>query len=301
MPRGVQRFKTAEQQTVIALDTRTMSALVADVDDYLLDPGACFNIGGSGGDRTIKGIAGGREGRFIELCNTLGNNIFLQNEATSSVAGNRILTGLPNGASYQIPPNGAVLLSYNNEVNRWLIMSSYSTYVPEDDANIASLFRNRTPRRSGGLISQGTNLLNLAAGLSGYMKLAVNVYLSGDIADQAFGTTAITVSFTLPQAGTALVLVAGMAARSTVGSAIVGTQIGARFNSDTPVVLNGDNGVIGSGGDNYNDVSLFGIYAKSLSAGANTATLCWGNNSGQSWHLVASGGQPSVLAVLYPG
>lgn len=148
MPRGISRYRGAEKQTVLELDTRTQTALSADVDDYDLSIGACFNIGGSGADRTIKGIAGGREGRVIELVNVLGYNIFLLNEATTSIAGNRILTGLPSSASFQLAPNASIFLTYNNTVNRWVVIHGLVNFYPELDANLACLFRNRPAQRS---------------------------------------------------------------------------------------------------------------------------------------------------------
>lgn len=121
MPRGIQRFKAPETLTIIELDTRTKSALTANVDDYDLSVGACFNVGGTGGIWAITGIAGGTAGRVISLINYLSLSIILPNESGSSLAQNRILT--PSGLQYLLTPNQQIFLSYSNEVNRWIISS----------------------------------------------------------------------------------------------------------------------------------------------------------------------------------
>lgn len=299
MPRGVSRLRQAELQTILALNTRTMSALSADVDDYDLSVGACFNVGGDVADRTIKGIAGGTEGRFIELCNTLGYNIFLQNEATTSLAQNRILTGLPNGASYMIPANGAVLLSYNNEVNRWLIMSNFSSYAPEDDANVAALFRNETPRRSGGVMSQGSALQKVAVGLSGYLKGAFKIKTDGDVGAQAMGTigTNSSITFTLPQSGDCIFAIAGTAFPGV--TVVTGCGLGIKIDTGAIQQLcDFDSWNNGSGADAVGDIALFGIWGQTLAAGSHTAAICF---RGTNYGLRANATQPAVIVAFYPG
>ncbi len=295
MPRGISRHRGAEKQTILDLDSRTMAALSADVDDYDLSTGCSISIGGSGADRTIKGIAGGREGRVIELVNVLGYYIFLQNEATSSIAGNRILTGLSGGASYSIAPNAAVFLSYNNTVNRWIVVAnSVGTYVPETDANIASLFRNTAPVRARGMLSAAAG-----SGL-GLLKAKFTAKVSGDTGSQAFGAvTGAQVSFTLPAAGNVIVAVSGTAYVG-IGQVLTAVQIGARFDSDTALILNNCSSQNGAGADMVGDCPLFGIWGKSLAAGAHTADLCWGDSIG-NYGLRSNASEPAVIVVLYPG
>lgn len=292
MPRGISRHRAAEPQTSLVLDARTMSALSADVDDYDLSTGACFSIGGSGADRTIKGIAGGTEGRFIELVNVLGYNIFLQHEATSSIAGNRILTGQPSNASYQIPVNGAVLLSYNNTVNRWVVMHGAISYTPETDANVAALFRHGPLIRAGGMLSQGF----------GSLKTAFTAKVSGDTTNQAFGAVAgAQVSFSMPKAGNAIIAVSGSIYSSIPN--VAGTpsaSLGARFDADTALALSSLSEANSGGSDYVNSSPMFGIWGKSLAAGAHTADLCWGESSG-NYGLYSNAALPAVIIVFYPG
>jgi hypothetical protein len=302
MPRGISRHRGAEKQTILDLDTRTITALAADTDDWAdLLVGAAFAIGCTGADRTVKGIAGGREGRTIELINVLGYNVFLQNEATSSVAGNRILTGMPSNASFQIPPNGAVFLTYNNTVNRWVVAHGNVNYYPETDANVAVLFRNKKPNRAGGMMTQGT-FLQLLGTSQGFLKPKFTAKTSGDIGNQAFGVVSgAQVSFTMPAAGDVIVAVHATSKSGTPGAVVaIASAIGVRFDSDTALVLNSVDMVNGGGSDYINAFPLFGVWGKSLAAGAHTADLCWGDSSG-NYGMYADASHPAVIAVLYPG
>ncbi len=298
MPRGVSRHKGAEKQTILILDTRTMSALAADANDYDLSVGACFNIGGTA-DRTITGIAGGTEGRVIQLVNTLGYNIFLSNESSSSVAANRILTTMHGGGTFTLPANGSVFLSYNNVVNRWVVLHGTPTaYTPETDANATALFRSIPGNRSGGMMAAG-NFLRLLGTSQGFLKPKFATKTSGDTATQAFGVVAgCQVSFTLPVAGDVIVAVSASAFSSF--QVINALQIGVRFDADTPLILGSCSLTNGAGADFVGDEHLIGVWGKNLTAGAHTADLCWGDSVG-NYTMYSNATHPAVIAVFYPG
>jgi hypothetical protein len=80
----------------------------------------------------------------------------------------------------------------------------------------------------------------------------------------------------------------------------IASAIGVRFDSDTALVLNSVDMVNGGGSDYINAFPLFGVWGKSLAAGAHTADLCWGDSSG-NYGMYADASHPAVIAVLYPG
>jgi hypothetical protein len=303
MPRGVTRARLSEVQTTLLLDVRTKSAFGADQNDLDLTVGAMFCLSTSGGPRTITGIAGGVDGREIELVNVGTDNIFLQNEGTNSAASNRIKTGLASGGSFTLAPGQSVWLSYSGTLGRWVVNQFTMTFDPELDSPLQLMLGGvRNIKRSGGAVQQGTGLQNLVSGLSGYLKVAQTIYTGGNISSQAFGpVTSIRASFTLPKAGFCIVVVCATHDHTVVESTNVSWNWGARFDSDSAQEIGNAGAGVGSGGDFWATFPFCGFWGKSLAAGAHTADLCWGNSSGQSAVLLANSTTPASIMVLYPG
>lgn len=304
MPRGIFRFGAAEILSTLLLDTRTRAFLTADTNDYDLSVGTKQEIGGSGGDWAVTGITGGAEGRAIELTNVSAKTINLVNESASSLAANRILTGLVNGATFSLLPNQSIWLTYSNYLGRWSIAHGAQTFDSETDAPLTALFRGaRQSSRFRPFMDSAreTFLRALGAG-QGFMKLAIAAKVSGDSANQAFGAlSGCQVSFTTASAGEALVIVHGVIKTDLPGLRILpSAKIGARFDADTPQELDRLDEDNGGGSDYVNADGLTGIWHKSLTAGAHTADLCFGEGSGQ-FGLYSSATIPAVIAVLYPG
>lgn len=291
MGRGIQRLRAAEKQTTLILDSRTKSALAADQNDYDLAVGSCFNLSTSGGARSLTGIAGGTEGRVIQLVNVGGDYIYLLNESASSLAQDRILTALPSGQTFNLAPNMSVFLSYNNVVNRWLVLHSSVVFDPEVDTPIATMLGGlRSFKRAAGLMTRSL----------GSLRVKFKALTTGDKGTQAFGVVAgAQVSFSMPAGGDVLVLVSGTS-YTGIAQALYGLSLGARFDADAALVLQSANLNNGAGGDYVGDVPMMGFWGKSLAAGAHTADLCWGDAVG-NYGLRANAAQPLVVAVLYPG
>ena len=294
MPRGVSRLRQAEKQTTLVLDSRTQSALVADANDYDLTVGACFNIGATGADRSITGIAGGVEGRVIQLVNTLGQNIFLVNESSSSLAQNRILTALASGASFKLSPNNSVFLSYNNVIGRWVICRGQDAFDPVTDTNLTSIVRGQ------GVRTHGSSLVRsfLGAGLS----VAFGVFTSGDVTKQSFAEVAIsTVNFTMAKSGNVFVVALGEL-DTAPGINRLTSQFGVAFDGAASKQLNIYDVNNGAGDDHTYNVAQLAIWAQSLSSGSHTAKISWGTGTGvaQNVALMANVNTPLIIAVFYP-
>jgi hypothetical protein len=310
--------------------------LGADANDYDIGAGAAFNIGCTGADRTITGIAGGTEGRVIQLINTLGYNVTLSNEGTGSIAGNRILTALPANAPFVLYPNQSVFLTYNNIVNRWVLAHYVQTYDPPTDPVLSSLIRGdksgvaapagmmqarnilRTdPKtdsawlsllctlrnrsiRSGGMMAAGAFLQRQASQL-GFLKAKVATKTSGTTSAQSFGVVSgCQASFTMPVAGDVVIFVAGsLKTQISTAKFTPNSQIGGRFDSDSAQIFNTLYMNNGAGSDWVDDFPLMGFWYKNLAAGSHTADLCWGSTGG--YDLYSDSTNPAVVGVLYPG
>ena len=87
------------------------------------------DLSGPSGAFTINGIAGGpnRSGKYLILENATGQTMTLANQSgTDPTPGNRILTGFSADHSYTNNP-GMVTLIYNDNVSRWIVLSSNGT------------------------------------------------------------------------------------------------------------------------------------------------------------------------------
>jgi hypothetical protein len=294
MPRGITRHKASEEQTTLILDSRTKAALAADADDYDLIVGTVFNLLTSGGARSVTGILGGTEGRVIQIVNVGTDYIYLVNESSSSTATARILTALPAGATFNLAPNMSVFLSYNNTVNRWLVMHSSVVFDPEVDTPLANML-GRTRQR----MLRATSMMAISRGS---YKAKFTSKTGGDVANQAFGVVSgAQVSFSIPVGGDVIVAVSGTLKSLVAGvAAAPGAKLGARFNSDAALSLAEVAHNNGGGGDYTNSHAMFGVWGKNLAAGSHTADLCWGESSG-NYGLYANAALPAVIVVLYPG
>jgi hypothetical protein len=67
----------------------------------------------SGAAQTITGIANGVDGKILTLMNVAAATATLANNSGSSLAANRILTGMMGGASLQVGPGQSVQLMYD--------------------------------------------------------------------------------------------------------------------------------------------------------------------------------------------
>jgi hypothetical protein len=68
----------------------------------------------------LHGITGGQNGKVLELYNTSGQTMRIQNESgAESTASNRITTG--TGASYEVRNMGSARLIYNSTDSRWVL------------------------------------------------------------------------------------------------------------------------------------------------------------------------------------
>jgi len=300
MPRGVSRFRAAEQQTVLLLDSRTKAALTADVDNYSLLEGASFAIGGTGGTWTINGIAGGTAGRVIELVNYLALPVWLGHEKTSSLAQNRINTSMPGNAVFILNPGASIFMSYSNDLNRWVVLHSAVIFDPELDTPLATLLATvRGFKRGGGMMTK-SRFVQLLGSSQGFLKTKFTNKISGDTATQAFGVVSgCQVSFSLPAQGDVIV---GVSASAFPGIAqiLTGLTIGVRFNSDTAIALGTDSIINGGGDDFVGEVHMCALFGKNLAAGAHTADLCWGD-ANANYTLYSNSTRPATITVWYPG
>jgi hypothetical protein len=74
----------------------------------------------NGGGETISGIAGGTDGVIVHLYPRQGTSLTIENEGTSSLAANRILTW--SAVNVSIVNNGGCTLIYDGTVQRWRII-----------------------------------------------------------------------------------------------------------------------------------------------------------------------------------
>lgn len=212
MPRGVSRHRAAERQTTLILDSRTKAAFGADQNDLDLQVGSCFNLSTSGGARSVTGIAGGTEGRVIQLVNVGTDYIYLVNESTASVASNRILTALPSGQIFSLAPSMSVFLSYNNVAGRWLVMHSSVVFDPEVDTPLAAMLSGVRQRviRGGGLMARSLGSdqnRSEARATGGNQTISSGTYVD---------VTSATTTFTVATAG-----IVKISARASIYSAIL--------------------------------------------------------------------------------
>jgi len=291
MPRGISRLRQAEKQNTLILQTFTKTALAADVNDYDLSVGACFNIGATGADRTITGILGGIEGRVIELVNYLTFNLLFPNESLLSVAGNRFVT--PDGSTYVLGPNKSIILSYNNAVNRWIIVSTGTTFDPVTDTPMTALLRGNIMRRSasslfGSLVGSG-------------LAVAFASYTFGDITKQNFAEVSGTdISFTTKRPGNCFAIAIGT---NYAAASFMWSKFGVAFDGDTSPELNVIKIGNGAGDDLTYDMVHTAVWVKNLTVGAHFARIWWGKDPSnpQNIGLRCNATQPLVIAVLYPG
>lgn len=80
----------------------------------LIGPASNFQIGG---------IQAAEHDRIVTLYNRAGSSLEVYNEDISSIDSNRIHTG--TGGTFAIYPGGNVSLKYDNNINRWEIISSH--------------------------------------------------------------------------------------------------------------------------------------------------------------------------------
>jgi alpha-tubulin suppressor-like RCC1 family protein len=88
-------------------------------------------------DQVLTGIAGGVDGKLLTIMNVHNTaTVTLSNNSGSSLAANRILTGMSGGASMQIGPNQSVQLMYDGAASVWRVISGAggsgaTTYVTQ--------------------------------------------------------------------------------------------------------------------------------------------------------------------------
>jgi len=78
---------------------------------------------GPTGAFTIHGVAGGADGRMLILYNATGQNMTIAHQSGSeATAGNRIIT--MTGADVATTGNGSVILIYDSNASRWILIAS---------------------------------------------------------------------------------------------------------------------------------------------------------------------------------
>ncbi len=299
MPRGVSRHLQNEIQSSLLLDARSHAFLTADVVDYDLSVGTAHDIGSSGGDWTIKSIAGGTEKRVLELCNVSSRTVYLAYDSAAGTSNCRIYTGMPANAAFPILAGQSISLVYSNTLQRWVVQHGAVLFDGETDTPLTALLGGARPAkrfRPFMDVARDTFLRALGSGY-GYMKLAGYTIKTNGPVNQAFGAvTGAQVSFTMPATGKAVAMVLGTFDHVAF---IIDAYLGARFDSDTPQKLNGFECWNGAGADNLTLAGQSGFLPKSaLSAGAHTADLCAGTTSGT---LLASATYPAIIAVFIEG
>ncbi len=104
--------------------------LTADVNDWNptgLSTATIVRVDGNNTFRSIKGIAGGTDGRVIRLQNVGSNAVLLRHENTGSTAANRFDLG-----GYDLPlfSSSAITLRYDGTSSRWRVDDVYSHLIP---------------------------------------------------------------------------------------------------------------------------------------------------------------------------
>lgn len=84
-------------------------------------------------DYSITGLAGGTDGKHINIFNATNQTMVFEHENTGSLAANRFIT--PTGYDLSIPPRTGVIVQYSATAQRWYVMaagvSSYNTFATD--------------------------------------------------------------------------------------------------------------------------------------------------------------------------
>ena len=104
---------------------QTNAQLTANQNNYEIGNGTHFRIS-SDAARTITGFTGGVSGKLLVLSNSGSNIITLANQNASSLAANRIITGL--AANYNTNADESVFLIYDDTTARWRLIGSTFTH-----------------------------------------------------------------------------------------------------------------------------------------------------------------------------
>lgn len=106
----------------LELSERTPSSLPAFSDDLATGTVTVQRMVSTTGNATIRGLAGGRSGRFIIIVEIGGTNgIILNHQDTNSSAANRIIG--PLNQNFAINRSGSVSLWYDDTTSRWRIIA----------------------------------------------------------------------------------------------------------------------------------------------------------------------------------
>ena len=97
----------------------TNTQITSDQNDYPIGSKTFFRLS-TDAQRTITGLTGGADGKFLIIRNVGSFNLVLANESASSVAANRIVTGV--GHDLLVPPKAAVFLIYDPTDQRWQVI-----------------------------------------------------------------------------------------------------------------------------------------------------------------------------------
>ena len=93
----------------------TNSTITSNVNNYNIGSGSNFRISTNSTWR-LTGINSGSDGRVIFIENVGNNNLRIVNEASESLASNRIITGT---GLYQMQPSESIMLLYDKVTQRW--------------------------------------------------------------------------------------------------------------------------------------------------------------------------------------
>lgn len=102
---------------------RHLDAFDTQQDNYNVGIGTTFTVQTDGlaqPDRTITGIAGGVDGRFIRIFNRGVDTVRIDYDSTDSDASNRIING--SGSAINLQTNECIQMIYDDSVSRWRII-----------------------------------------------------------------------------------------------------------------------------------------------------------------------------------
>lgn len=114
----VQRLERAIRVPIIASPTQ----IAGNVNDYETLAADILRLS-TDASRNITGLAGGYDGRRLDLVNVGAQNIVLQNQNAGSAAANRVITG--SGADITVGADDYVQLFYDGTTARWRVKGHY--------------------------------------------------------------------------------------------------------------------------------------------------------------------------------
>lgn len=152
---GIGTVSPSVSLDVLGVASRATSPaqITADQNDYAIGSGTFFRLS-TDASRTITGMTGGSDGKWMAIANVGSFSLVLANQSASSAAANRIITG--TGASITIAPDEQVRIIYDATTQRWrcgpkafssigshnLLSATHSDTVSQSPANGGLIYGN---------------------------------------------------------------------------------------------------------------------------------------------------------------